>query len=104
MVRSSYDQMEMYSGSKDGIVNVWNLVQQDQLGQEDESHQAVNSFSLHQVASLKSQGSSVTSITPLDPQYGKMIVYGSFDKSLRICKKNEDTESQSLNQSMDVYD
>ena len=71
VLESSQDQTEMYSGSKDGILNIWSL---------DDSE-------LTWVSSLQGQGSAITSIAALEPQtYGKMFVYGSQDKSLRICK------------------
>ena len=70
-LESSHDQSEMYSGSKDGIVHIWNMEDND----------------LNQMASIQGQGSAITSIAPLEAQtFGKMFVYGSQDKSLRICK------------------
>ena len=38
------------------------------------------------MASLQGQGSAVTSIVALDQSFGKMLVYASQDKALRICK------------------
>jgi len=86
VLESSYDKMELYSGSKDGIVSVWNVV--DVKNEEDENK---SDLGLLHISSLQGQGSSVTAITALEPStYGKTIVYGSSDKSLRICKGAEE--------------
>lgn len=77
--------MEMYSGSKDGIVHVWNLVDAPNMDSDNFGNRLDN-MQLTPIASLQGQGSAVNAITALDSSFGKMIVYGSHDKSLRVCK------------------
>ena len=87
VIESSHDQMEMYSGSKDGIVHIWNLQEMTYFEKdEEEAKNQVQNMSIRPVASLQAQGSAVTAIAALEPTYGKMIIYGSQDKSLRVCK------------------
>ena len=74
----------MYSGSKDGTVNIWNLA-----APADQPGQNIRSLGLAQVGTLQGQGSPVTAIAALDPQYGNAIIYGSMDKSLRVCKRQD---------------
>ena len=82
VLQSSHDQLEMYSGSKDGIVQVWNLASTDEND--------ICAYTLNKTAQLQGQGSAITAIAALEPQsFGKMFVYGSQDKSLRICKNSE---------------
>lgn len=61
----------MYSGSKDGTVNIWNLseIPQDIALRNDQNFaldEQVEYMTLQQVGQLKGQGSAVTSIASLD--------------------------------------
>ena len=51
-LEASQDKTELYSGSKDGIVNIWNV---------EDGHE------LKWVTSLQGQGSAITSIASLEP-------------------------------------
>lgn len=53
VIESSHDQMEMYSGSKDGIVHVWNLQEMTHFEKdEEESKNQIQNMSIRPVASL----------------------------------------------------
>ena len=51
-------------------------------------------MSLVKVASLQGQGSPVTAIAALEPSFGNAIIYGSQDKSFRVCKRHEGDEPE----------
>ena len=58
----------MYSGSKDGTVKIWNLVEmpRDLADQNFAIDEEVEYMTLQEVGALKGQGSGVTSIASLD--------------------------------------
>lgn len=93
VLESSHDNLEMYSGSKDGIVHIWNLRESPkQIREEQNWEEQLQSTALQRVGSLQGQGSAVTAIAALEPSFGQMIIYGSLDRSLRICKRRESQE------------
>lgn len=67
----------MYSGSKDGIVHIWNLKEGPQHYDDEDSEERVQSMTMKNVASIRGQGSSVTAIAALDASFGRVIIYGS---------------------------
>ena len=93
VLESSHDNLEMYSGSKDGIVHIWNLRESPVHHREDQIwEEQLQSTTLQRVGSLQGQGSAVTAIAALEPSFGQVIIYGSLDRSLRICKRRESQE------------
>ena len=87
VVESSQDGLELYSGSRDGVVNIWSL----QTGASDDDTDLLN-LSLVQSGQIQAQGSSVTAIASVSPSstcHGKMVIYGGTDKALRIYRDRD---------------
>ena len=87
VVEQSHDGLELYSGSKDGIVNVWTL-----QSQTDHDEGDLQGLALVHTAQIQAQGSSVTAIAAIEPEatsHGKMMIYGGTDKALRIYRARE---------------
>lgn len=88
VVEESHDGLELYSGSKDGVVNIWTLQGADVDDAEG--------LALVHSGQIQAQGSSVTAISAIAPDatcHGKMVIYGGTDKTLRICRAKDAGDS-----------
>jgi len=100
VVAAGHDGLELYSGSKDGVVNIWSLQNQLQLpddpGAENiDEQELMQGLSLVRTGQLQAHGGSVTAIAAIEPEstgHGKMLIYGGSDKTLRIFKDSDDPD------------
>lgn len=88
VVENSHDGFELYSGSRDGVVNIWSI----QSNNEGDDGSDLQELSIVQSGQIQAQGSSVTAIAAVSPtstNHGKMVIYGGTDKVLRIYRDKE---------------
>lgn len=77
-------QDELYSGCKDGTVNVWRLDIPDTLD---------SNLNLQKVSTLQGNGGAVTALSSVEESYGKLFVFACQDKGIRVCKSSEFQEN-----------
>ena len=75
VVAAGHDGLELYSGSKDGVVNIWSLQNQLQLpddpGAENiDEQELMQGLSLVRTGQLQAHGGSVTAIAAIEPSFG----------------------------------